>query len=55
MPPTDSELRFHKMTIENWQLIGFNLHHLHWEPAVITTTLYSTTNGESLKVLHTHP
>ena len=28
---------------------------LDWEPAVITTTLCSTTNGESLKVLYSHP
>ena len=32
----------------NWLPIGFNL-------ALITTTLCSTTNGESLKVLYTHP
>ena len=29
--------------------------HLDWEPAVITTTLCSTTNGESLMDLYTHP
>ena len=29
--------------------------YLDWETAFITTTLSSTTNRESLKVLHTHP
>ena len=46
MPPTDSELKFHKMAIENWVLIGFSLDRLHWESAVITTTLCSIANGE---------
>ena len=44
MPPTDTE---HKSGIENWLPTGFNL-------TLITTTLCSTTNGESLKVLYTH-
>ena len=48
MPTTDSENKFHKTGIENWLSIGFNL-------PLITTTLCSTTNGESLKVLNTHP
>ena len=46
--PTDSELKFHKTGIENWLPIGFNL-------ALISTTLSLTTNGESFKVLYTHP
>ena len=45
---TDSEHKFHKTGIENWLPIEFNL-------TLITTTLCSTTNGESLKVLYTHP
>ena len=48
MPSTNSEHKFHKTGIKNWLCIGFNL-------ALITTTLCSTTNGESLKVLCTHP
>ena len=47
-PPTDSKHKFHKTEIKNWLPIGFNL-------ALITTTLCSITNGESLKVLYTHP
>ena len=47
IPSTDSEHKFHKMEIENWLRIGFNL-------ALITTTLCSSTNGESHKVLYTH-
>ena len=47
-PPTDSKDKFHKMGIGNGLLIGFNL-------TLITTTLCSITNGESLKVLYTHP
>ena len=43
--PTDSEHKFHKTRIENWLPIGFNL-------ALMTTTLFSTTNEESLEVLH---
>ena len=46
--PTDSEHKFRKTGIEDWLPIGFNL-------ALITTTLHSTTNGESLKVLYIHP
>ena len=48
MPPYDSERKFHKTGIKNWLLIELNL-------ALITTTLYSTTNGKSFKVLCTHP
>ena len=51
--PTDSELKFHKMEIENWLRIGFNLESSWLGPPVITTTLYSTANGERLKVLCT--
>ena len=48
MPLTNSEHKFHKTGIGIWLHIGFNL-------ALITTKLCSTTNGESLKVLYTHP
>ena len=44
MPP-DSEPKFHKMGIENWLPMGFNL-------TLITTTLCSNTNGESHTPLH---
>ena len=46
--PTYSEHKFHKTEIQNWLPIEFNL-------ALITTTLWSATNEESLKVLYTHP
>ena len=45
---TDSEHKFLKRGIENWLPIGFNL-------ALTTTILLSITNGESIKVLYTHP
>ena len=45
-PPIDSEHKFHKTGIENWLPIGFNL-------TLITTTLCSTTNRESLELLYT--
>ena len=45
-PLTDSEHKFHETGIENWLPIGFNL-------TLITTTLCSTTNGESLQLLYT--
>ena len=45
--PTSSENKFHETRIKNSLPIEFNL-------ALITTTLCSTTNWESLKVLHTH-
>ena len=48
MPSTYPEHKFHKTGIENWLPIGFNI-------ALITTTLCSTTNGEGVKVLYTHP
>ena len=47
LSPTNSENKFHETRIKNWLPIEFNL-------ALITTTLCSTTNGESLKVLYTH-
>ena len=47
-PSTYSEHKYHKTEIENWLPIGFNI-------ALITTTLCSTTNGEGVKVLYTHP
>ena len=46
--PNDSEHKFHKMGIKNWLPLGFNL-------ALTTIKLCSATNGESLKVLYTHP
>ena len=46
--PTDSEHKFHKTETENWLPIGFSLE-------LIITTLCSTTNGENLKILYTHP
>ena len=49
--PTGSEHKFNKTGIENWLPIGFICDHLDLEPAVITNTLCSTTNGESLKVI----
>ena len=52
---TNSELKFHESGIKNRILIGFNLVSPLWEPAVITTTLCSTANGESLKVLYAYP
>ena len=44
----DSELKLHKTRIENWLPTEFNF-------PPITTALCSTTNGESLMVLYTHP
>ena len=55
MPPTGSEHKFHKTGIKNWLPTGFICDRLDWEPKVLTATLCSITNGESLKVLHTHP
>ena len=51
--PTNSELKFYKSRIENWLPIGFNLRSFWWEPTVKTSTLCSTANGLSLKVLYT--
>ena len=45
--PADSEHKSDKTGIENWLLIGFSLGSFWREPVVITTTLYSTTNGLS--------
>ena len=45
---TDFEHKFPKGGFENWLPIRFNL-------ALITTTLSSTTNMESLMVLYTNP
>ena len=44
---TDFEHKFHKTGIENWIPVRFNL-------ALITTTVRSTTNEESLKLLYIH-
>ena len=49
--PTDSEHKFHKRGIKNWLLICELC--LDWKPAVLTTTLSSTTNGENPNVLYT--
>ena len=48
--PTGTEHKFNKMGIENW----FVWDRLDLEPAVITNTLCSTTNGGSLKVIFNH-
>ena len=41
------------MEIKNWPPIDSIWNCLDWEFAVITNTLCSTANGESLKVLYT--
>ena len=52
--PTGSEHKFNRKSKIGypWDSIW---DHLDWEPAVITTTLCSTANGKSLRVLYTHP
>ena len=42
---TDSERKFHKTGLENWLDSIWNS--FDWEPAAVTSTLWSTTNGES--------
>ena len=43
----NSELKFHKLGIENWLPMGLNLGSFWWKPTVNTTTLCLTVNGYS--------
>ena len=53
--PSDSEHKFDKKEIKDWLPVGYNLGSSWLEPAVITATLCSSANGNSLQVLYTHP